>query len=110
MRFHTDNQGSKAIGLRAPAGSNVTAVYVTAVFVTVVFVTAVFVTAVFVTAVFVTAVFVTGICHSSVCHCSICHQRGLTEEISKYVPFLHSESSHSLPTQPNDTILALNES
>jgi len=37
-------------------------------------------------------------------------QRGLTEEMSKYVPFLHSEPSHSLPTQPTDTILALNES
>jgi len=30
--------------------------------------------------------------------------------MSKYVPFLHSESSHLLPTQPTDTILALNES
>jgi len=37
-------------------------------------------------------------------------QRGLTEEMSKYVHFLHSESRHSLPTQPTDTILALNES
>jgi hypothetical protein len=37
-------------------------------------------------------------------------QRGLTEEMSKYVPFLHSESSHSLPIQPTDTVLALNES
>jgi hypothetical protein len=38
------------------------------------------------------------------------HQRGMTGEMSKYVPFLHSESSHLLPTQPTDTILALNES
>ena len=38
------------------------------------------------------------------------YQRGSTGEMSKYVPFLHSESSHSLPTQPTDTILALNES
>ena len=38
------------------------------------------------------------------------YQRGLTGEMSKYMPFLHSESSHSLPTQPTDTILALNES
>jgi hypothetical protein len=40
---------------------------------------------------------------------NIC-QRGLTGEMSKYVPFLHSESSHSLPTQPTETVLALNES
>ena len=37
-------------------------------------------------------------------------QRGLTGEMSKYVTFLHSESSHLLPTQPTDTTLALNES
>ena len=36
--------------------------------------------------------------------------RGLTEEMPENVPFLHSESSHSLPTQPTDTILALNDS
>jgi hypothetical protein len=35
---------------------------------------------------------------------------GLTEEMPENVPFLHSESCHSLPTQPTDTILALNES
>ena len=37
-------------------------------------------------------------------------QRGLTEEMPENVPFLHSESCHSLPTQPTDTILAYNES
>ena len=37
-------------------------------------------------------------------------QRGLTEEMPENVPFLHSESCHSLPTQPTDTILALIES
>ena len=37
-------------------------------------------------------------------------QRGLTEEMPENVPFLHSESCHSLHTQPTDTILALNES
>ena len=42
--------------------------------------------------------------------CMVISQRGLTGEMSKYVPFLHSESSHLLPTQPTDTILALNES
>jgi len=30
--------------------------------------------------------------------------------MSKYVPFLHSESSHLLPTQPTETIMALIES
>jgi len=42
--------------------------------------------------------------------CPAISQRGLTGEMSKYVPFLHSESIHLLPTQPTDTILALNES
>jgi len=40
----------------------------------------------------------------------VTYQRGLTWEMSKYVPFLHSESSHLLSTQPTDTILALNKS
>jgi len=41
--------------------------------------------------------------------CPFC-QRGLTEEMPEIVPFWHSESCHSLHTQPTDTILALNES
>ena len=35
-------------------------------------------------------------------------QRGSTEQMSKYVLFLHSETSHSLPLSPIGTIFALN--
>jgi hypothetical protein len=36
------------------------------------------------------------------------YQRGSTEQMSKYVPFLHSEASHSLPLYPVGTVFALN--
>jgi len=49
-------------------------------------------------------------CSKSLYFLTQIYQRGLTEEMSKYVLFMHSESSHSLPTQPTETILALNES
>jgi hypothetical protein len=35
-------------------------------------------------------------------------QRGSTGEMSKYVPFLHSEASHPLPLYPIGTIFAEN--
>ena len=37
-------------------------------------------------------------------------QRGSTGEISKYVPFMHSEAGHPLPLYPIGTIFALNRS